>query len=835
MLTTLSPLRQHHYETFYFLHVLLVPMGIVTAALHHPPIWQWCWAALGLWLAERLYRGMRWAWLNHALAAAPSPFTPTDTHKSRWSERTLISPPGSDHSHGPIPLHGGVVPFILKESVSFPLPSAPPLVPTGSTPQSQHSDTATAYPPTPFSPASASSDPQRWSDASSTDHLHSPTLTSAITPAPAHTYVPPPGFAHAELMAGHTVRLIMTPARHTAWEPGQHFLLMIPHITRFLTHPFTVATSDHDQVLVFIIRAKAGWTRDLWNTVAALSHRGVCVAPGESLPAGWEPPKKGVVMRALIDGPFGSSGRVRWGAYGTAVIYAGGSGVSFGLSILQHLCLRMAGRDQASMAGRAAPWQLGRVRFVWLVREYGMFSHHSRLRVEMANTWSTAHLQWCAAIIRRCLEMVPAPGLQIDIFVTSATPDIPRLLHPAEDHTHHQPHQSAPTSMPLIEVILPTLESNQSTSALPSFAHDHSPFNTSSPAVMTPSATEGDRLAPPIPGFARARSPRGSLESTKTASSGYSAFDISYYRAAGRHSGLSNLASSALDVEGQRTAEDEDIGHDADLTNWDGEDDNALPGERRISRQVAKAGTKRRMSSIRQSMGGRVHDFGVSSEHRGSTISREMSRPISTALITSRVPSGIPDGSTQLSGQAPGHRPRGSHDRLVHGPSPLVTGVSSNKHARPSSTSLLPSPIPEGEDSEEDSATIVSRPDTPDSTWDHRVSMHSASSLFADVSAGRTIGHRRTPSERVRLEIERRELRELAHVAEFAHPGRPNIRTLLQGEVDRASGPIVVAVCGPSALNTVTRNAVASLIDPSRVWRGDQRGRIDLVSEEYEY
>jgi NAD(P)H-flavin reductase len=190
------------------------------------------------------------------------------------------------------------------------------------------------------------------------------------------SYTPPPGYAYTELLAGHTIRLTLTPARQFSWAPGQHFLLLVPHVSSILTHPFTTASCydkllpDQEGALVFLIRAKGGWTRELWNTIAVLTSQGKHVPPGEQLPQGWAPPKKGVVMRALVDGPFGSSGRVRWDNYSTAIICVGGSGISFGLSVLEHLCLRMAGRDAASLAGKGSQMKMRRVRFVWLIREY---------------------------------------------------------------------------------------------------------------------------------------------------------------------------------------------------------------------------------------------------------------------------------------------------------------------------------------------------------------------------------------------------------------------------------------------------------------------------------
>jgi hypothetical protein len=448
-----------------------------------------------------------------------------------------------------------------------------------------------------------------------------------------------------------------------------------------------------------------------------------------------------------------------------------------------------------------------------------------------------AHLQWCSSILRRCLGSIPAPALQVNIFVTNATPEtVPRPrslpIQSQQGEQHHEPHniepQSATTPTPLIEVLSPTsptLGDVRLVSTFPPFAQDSPAAGPHSSAILTPINEDIGHLAPPMPGFVRAGSPRGSLESTRTESSGYSAFDLSYYRRAGRHSGLSNLAASAVgDIESMRAAEDEEIDHDMDLTNWDGDDDKALPGESRLSKQVAKAGTKRRMASIRRSMGAHGHGSWMPSEHRASALSHD-SRPASST----------PPVSHSLAGPVAGRTT--GHDRLVHGPSPLITSLSSSgANGQPSRISLLmPSPISEDthEYSNDDTATITSRPGTPNSSWDARASIHSASGLFAD--AARAIGHRRTASERVRLEVEQRELRELAHVAEFAHPGRPNVRAILRDEVEHASGPVVVAVCGPMTLNTVVRKAVAALIDPSRIWKGDERGWIELVSEEFEY
>jgi hypothetical protein len=455
-----------------------------------------------------------------------------------------------------------------------------------------------------------------------------------------------------------------------------------------------------------------------------------------------------------------------------------------------------------------------------------------------------AHLQWCSSLIRRCLDAVPAPGLQVDIFVTNATPEqIPRPpqmahhQHPPPEHMMH-PQQmlhgqpTSPTSatspMPLIEVMSPTLDPIRPVSAFPEFALNQSHAAGSS-AMLNPMGGDGMMLAPPKPGFARsaASSPRGSLDSNHTQASEYSAFDLSYYRRAGSSSHLSQLAGDAEDM---RRQEEEEIHDIADLTNWDGEDDHALPGENRLSKQVAKAGTKMRMVNLRKSMGGQSH-ASRQSDYRSSAYSGHVGVPGDGSRPQSHA-SSVHAPPLRMDSQHGFHLPTSGQQRMVHGPSPLM---NAHNGARPSI--FMPSPIAENahEDSDDDgNSTIIShsRPDTPTSAFDVRSSVYSGVGL---IPGGSAIGHRRTASDRVRLDIERKELRELAHVAEFARPGKPNIYGILRNEVEQSRGAVVVAVCGPTTLNTVVRKAISNLIDPGLVRKGDMRGMIDLVSEEFEY
>jgi hypothetical protein len=99
-----------------------------------------------------------------------------------------------------------------------------------------------------------------------------------------------------------------------------------------------------------------------------------------------------IYIRAQVDGPFGSARRVRWNDYSTAVIICGGSGISFGASICDHIC---------QLISRNAT-QTQRVRLCWVAREY-------------------AEIAWVAGQLYRCQQMVPADRLEISIFVTNAS------------------------------------------------------------------------------------------------------------------------------------------------------------------------------------------------------------------------------------------------------------------------------------------------------------------------------------------------------------------------------------------------------------------------------
>jgi FAD-binding domain/Ferric reductase NAD binding domain len=308
------------------------------SALHHPPLWWWCWLALLLWAGERIWRATSWLYLNGFLGS-----------------RFKISIPRMTLANQKLPTH----------SQGWELHSVFPDVEPNFAANNPLSLSRTSY--------FASSKPSIYHHARlSSTHSLLPTISS--------TFSIPVGYAHAEILAGRTIRLrIVTPGRLT-WAPGQHFLICIPFLSKFVSHPFTVASvcdkqklGDDGRTIVLLIRAKNGWTKDLWTTVVGHLAHGRRHPPGE-VPEGTTLPTTGILLKAWVDGPFGSPVRTNWSGYSTAVIVSGGSGASFAISVLEYLCLCMAGRDGRSLGGtmgRRDSFSMRRIRFIWILRDFG--------------------------------------------------------------------------------------------------------------------------------------------------------------------------------------------------------------------------------------------------------------------------------------------------------------------------------------------------------------------------------------------------------------------------------------------------------------------------------
>lgn len=72
-------------------------------------------------------------------------------------------------------------------------------------------------------------------------------------------------------------------------------------------------------------------------------------------------------------------------------------------------------------------------------------------------------------------------------------------------------------------------------------------------------------------------------------------------------------------------------------------------------------------------------------------------------------------------------------------------------------------------------------------------------------------------------------------IAELARGGRPDLDDIFDSEIEKSQGKVMVACCGPQTLNNHVREMVAQRISPGRIAKGDPRGYIELVSEDFSF
>ncbi|KAI5833958.1 hypothetical protein K523DRAFT_331596 [Schizophyllum commune Tattone D] len=660
IICSLYPIRRYHYESFYIMHVILIPCTLIMSALHHPPVGQWCWAALAVWIGERAYRAVWWLNANGYLL---------------------------DSIHA-----------------QMPPPPQPFRIPKG--------PSNNAYPP-------------------------------AAPPPPPLPDVPPPGYARAELLAGATTRLTMLPAGPLSWAPGQHFLINVPAVAPYpITHPFTVASAEGGP-LVFLIRAKDGWTRDLWDFVAKKSGN--------------------TTVRMFVEGPFGSAVRAHWGRHATVVIVVGGVGVAYGLSVLAHVC-------EDLVRGKGAT---RRIRFVWLMREY-------------------SHLTWCATELRRYMEMVPPPALEVSMFVTGAMQPLPPVKPPKDK--------------------LDALSPKAHASHLPSPLSASTSY---SPTPYTPSASPGP-----------------------------SEFDVADAYDVDTYVDLSYYTGEFGDEESRPGAPGEN--YTRDLTDFEGDeggDSRRLSGEARLSRRVQRAGRRLRAQSraIRMSTSGfqdimpdedgRMPDAAHLAQARQKLGSRGSTAELlgedselayaRASKYAGEVDLGAAPPRISLAPQLPALIEDSDDERSIYGPeSPMDARASSssafgNASQYHLSSSQLASQMAS---SSRGSSTLIDSDSRPSTPW----------SAFGDEK-------HLLEAEGPRLLVGSEELRDVARVSEFARPGKPRIDRILADEVEKSRGSVVVACCGPTSLSAMVRKAVAQQLRPDRISKGDPRGMIELHTEDFGY
>jgi hypothetical protein len=201
--------------------------------------------------------------------------------------------------------------------------------------------------------------------------------------------------------------------------------------------------------------------------------------------------------------------------------------------------------------------------------------------------------------------------------------------------------------------------------------------------------------------------------------------------------------------------------HQLDLTNFDGDNDDRVPGESTLSRAVKKEGTIRRAITRKKKESRRTkRGVGLKALPDLPTVPMEAEKP-------------------QLSPPA-----RLGADSTTFGGDTLGWHQAATRSSRLSVQSLAPStqraPSPLGWDVSEHGEGSMGH--------SKRLSTASVASHAPSMQA-----LMRETIEEPQLEVDEQEMRDISIMAEFARPGRPKVDLILRDEVEMANGRIVVA------------------------------------------
>ncbi|KAJ9479047.1 FAD-binding FR-type domain-containing protein [Pseudozyma hubeiensis] len=672
-----------------------------------------------------------------------------------------------------------------------------------------------------------------------------------------------PGFAFVQLLPGKTLRLTLRTPNKMSWKPGQWVNLNVPSVRFWESHPFTIA-SAHDadfpvatefvdadaekglahaqkvkgeeRTMVLLVRCRHGFTRHLWNFIAkkrqlqiqaaadAQQGAGMYGMPGTSMVPTLGKDTTGVHIRAIVDGPYGSAARTHWGIHSTIVIVCGGSGVSFGMSVLEHLCACMVGAKELGKGGKGGKKFLTRrVRFVWIMREF-------------------SHLQWVAAALRRCIEMVPPELLQVDLFVThfnhhSALPGAPR--GGSAGGRTYDGSQKSEFDGPSYDSFAGRNTGDATMSRAARFtegpeqdeyditAYDLTHFDGEDQSAPTAMEEEMNKRIRSEGKLRRAKTRRNTIK-----------------RKGGRGARQANaeLNRDEQVLEAQRAMYEERNGirrpqpYETDRRPSDGP---WPPGPRGPGSDLQPH------HALEHDLGdsrGRLlsgNGFGESTwspeqaeqSRLGSNDRRQLFPPNSAGLL---LPLSTADSSVEplsaFVSPSPS-RPGSSHGELA--PPPPFGAASGASTPR-----LSPSPLATPYGSENPLRSDFRDPEDLESGRRGGLGGRSraGSSTLNLLNTGvPPAPSPKSPLDDAPIDLDAEEDLDLRVVAELAQPGHPKLDRIIRQEVDASQGRTLVAGCGPKSLDIVLRSIVSKQVDPSKVRRGDTRGIVNVVSECFEW
>ncbi|RPD53265.1 iron reductase [Lentinus tigrinus ALCF2SS1-6] len=203
------------------------------------------------------------------------------------------------------------------------------------------------------------------------------------------------------------------------WVAGQHVRLRVFFSGRiFESHPLTIVNAPAasscvpGNTITLAARVVGDWTRAI-NTYASKEQERLRVEKDE---------QPGVPVHVMIDGPYGGS-RIDVGEYESALLIAGGSGVTFTLGLLDDIVARCV------KLGRAHGEKTRRIEFAWCVRSYGAIHWFAPMLMEIANAVAGTSLDLHISVYVTCLcnpeEVPPIPNMDV---VATTRPSVTGIL-----------------------------------------------------------------------------------------------------------------------------------------------------------------------------------------------------------------------------------------------------------------------------------------------------------------------------------------------------------------------------------------------------------------------
>jgi hypothetical protein len=409
--------------------LILTVLTLLGSVLHYPKLWYWIAIAAFLWIGERIYRLGLFSWRNglfgglkreipfeagHRYGNEGPEYSRTQQHEEEFGMKDVRS---STYSYQDKPLpRDPFSSYSLDTDASdmglrtvqssyydqgtygsrYSVPDDPGYFEDGRRSGGQPAANMTK----PGTYAAFETPEEGYTPLKEgADHARQHSEPLSIRPSPsmmglARAVNIPPGYAYAQLLPSKVVRLTIRMPRPFKWYAGQHVSLYMPEISKWQSHPFSISTActeDRDNEIILIVKTRKGFTKKLFNETRkrlfAASGVSVQKKARQSLNSvltlgNSNPPP--VLLRAMLDGPFGSAARGKPGLNESIMIVCGGTGVSFGISCLESLCNTMASRvtgDRRAEGSRK--FLTRRIRFVWIVREFSEYRPrkiHSLLR-----------------------------------------------------------------------------------------------------------------------------------------------------------------------------------------------------------------------------------------------------------------------------------------------------------------------------------------------------------------------------------------------------------------------------------------------------------------------